>query len=228
MFIIDPVNLTQRVFDDNDQFINSSILSISGKDNHVFISSLQGSMAIDLSDNNRNIRERFRNNIFDNASTGTNYIYSIFKDSRNRIWFATDGNGLTMMENNIFSYYHEKNKIKDDHIYSITEDKSGNIWFSTANAGIYKFDGKTFTNFGLKEGLSDLNISVLKTDNSGNIFVVHKKGLDILDPATENIYYVNSTHGIGTINAEDLGAVAQDLNGNILVNTTTGLLKYTY
>ena len=215
-----------KLFDSNPLFTNASILSISGKGNSLYISSLQGTMRIDLSDSNSDINAAYSYTNFDNSSTGTNYIYSIFKDSRNRTWFATDGKGLSMLENNKFTYYNDKKQIRDDHIYSITEDLQGNIWFSTASAGVYKFDGKQFRNFVESDGLSDLSISSLKTDKAGNIVIVHKKGLDILNPITGNISYVSSNKGITLINAEDLGAITQDPSGNILVSTTNGILSY--
>jgi ligand-binding sensor domain-containing protein len=226
LYILDPHSLQQRVFAENSIFKNSSILSINGRGNDIFVSSLQGSMLVRTRAENRNLQQPYAFVNYDNTSTGTNYIYTIFKDSRNRIWFATDGNGLTMLDRGSFSYYTDKEQIRDDHIYSVTEDRQGNIWFSTAGAGIYKFDGKTFTNFSVNEGLSDLNISVLKTDNKGNIIVVHKTGLDILNPVTGNISYLNSGHGISKINAEDLGAVTQDTAGRVMLSTVDGILSY--
>ena len=226
LFIVDPSSLKYRPFTENPLFINAGILSISSKNNMLYVSSLQGSMAIELDESNKDFLQPYKYANYNSTSTGTNYIYSIFSDSRNRIWFATDGNGLTRLEDNRFTYFHEKNTIKDDHIYSVTEDKKGNIWFSTASAGIYKYDGKTFTNYGMKEGLSDLAISVLKTDRNGNIIIVHKKGLDILNPETGDITYLSSNQAIGSINAEDLGAVATDSAGNILVSTTKGILTW--
>jgi ligand-binding sensor domain-containing protein len=228
LYIVDPQTFRYRAFTENNLFINGGILSVSGKGDQVFVSSLQGSMAVTTESRNKDIMQPYRFVNYNSKSTGTNYIYSIFQDSRNRIWFATDGNGLTLLQDNQFSYFHEKNKIRDDHVYSVTEDQAGNIWFSTASAGIYKYDGKTFINYGLKEGLSDLNISVLKTDRAGHIIIVHKKGLDILNPSTGSISYLDNSQGIGTVNAEDLGAVTQDSSGNIMVNTSNGILTYSF
>lgn len=226
LFIIDPHSLQQRAFTENPVFKNASILSISGKGNTVFVSSLEGTMAIDIRPENINIGKPYRFINYDNSSTGTNYIYAVYKDSRNRVWFATDGNGLTMLQDSVFSYFTKKDQIKDEHVYSITEDRQGNIWFSTASAGIYKYDGKKFTNYSINDGLSDLNISVLKTDNAGNIIIVHKLGLDILNPVTGNISYLNSNQGIAKINAEDLGAVTQDHTGRVMLSTVDGILSF--
>lgn len=227
LFILDPHSLRHRSFTENPAFKNASILSISGKGNTVYVSSLEGTMAITIEPDNININKPCRFINYHNSSTGTNYIYTVYKDSRGRVWFATDGNGLTMLQDNVFSYFTKKDQIKDDHIYSITEDRQGNIWFSTASAGIYKYDGKKFTNYSVSDGLSDLNISVLRTDRSGNIIIVHKMGLDILNPVTGNISYLNSNQGTPKINAEDLGAVTQDNAGRVMVSTVDGILSYT-
>ena len=226
IYILDPVTEKYRILHENSLFENASILSISGKNNAIFASSLQGAMIIELTEANKDISAPYQYKNYDNSSTGTNYIYSIFRDSRNRTWFATDGRGLTMMQQQSFTFFNDNKQIKDDHIYSITEDRKGNIWFSTAGAGIYKYDGRSFTNFQEKDGLSDMSASVLKTDSSGNIIIVHKKGLDILDPETGNISYINNSQGIGTVNAEDLGAVTLNAEGNVMVSTSGGILTY--
>lgn len=226
IYILNPKTEEYRVFTENEIFKNASILSINGRHNSIFASSLQGAMIVTVSEENKDIAEPYKFKNYDNSSTGTNYVYNIFQDSKDRIWFATDGRGLTMLDNNNFTYYNDTKKINDDHIYSITEDKRGNIWFSTASAGLYKFNGKTFRNYVEKDGLSDLTVSALKTDSAGNIIIIHQKGLDILDPATGSITYVNSSQGIGIINAEDLGAITLDTAGNVMVSTKNGILAY--
>ncbi|MFZ1784844.1 MAG: two-component regulator propeller domain-containing protein [Ferruginibacter sp.] len=228
IYIVDPFTFKYRIFKENSLFINSTILSITGNKNNVYVSSLVGLMVIEITAENTDINTLCRFTNYDNVSTGTNYIYNIFKDSKDRIWFATDGNGLTMLKGNHFTYYNDREKIKDNRIYSVAEDRNGNIWFSTASAGIYKFDGKTFTNYGVNEGLSDLKLSVLKIDPSGNIIIVHKKGLDILDPVTGDISYVGGSQGISNINVEDLGAISTDTSGNIMVSTEKGILTYSF
>ncbi|HMJ46233.1 MAG TPA: histidine kinase, partial [Ferruginibacter sp.] len=226
VFILNPRNNEYRKMDDYPDFEKASILSISGRGNAVFISSLQGTLITELGNENKDIRKSIRLTFYDNFETGTNYIYSIFRDSKGRTWFATDGKGLTMLEKGMFSYYNGTGKISDDHVYSITEDKKGFIWFSTGDAGVYKMDGKNFINYGLNEGLSDLDISALRTDSAGNIIIVNKKGFDILNPLTGNISYVNSNMGIGQVNAEDLGAFTQDSAGNVLVSSSLGVISF--
>ncbi|MEO6669469.1 MAG: two-component regulator propeller domain-containing protein [Ferruginibacter sp.] len=226
VFILNPSDFKHRLLKEAGTHTDASILSINGNGNNIFISSLQGSMRVDLGPENKDINNPYDVKDYDNKSTGTDYIYSIFPDSKGRVWFATDGAGLTKLENNRFTYYNNKEQIKDDRIYSVTEDNNGNIWFSTASAGIYQFDGKTFKNYSISEGLSNLKISVLKKDRAGNIIIVNKKGLDILDPVSGNISYLGGNQGVSMINAEDIGAVTTDTSGNVMVSTMKGILTY--
>jgi ligand-binding sensor domain-containing protein len=227
IYVFNPSTGQMRHLDENAVFKNASLLSLSGKDSTIFVCSMQGASSITLSGENKNINAPYSFKGVHNINTGSNYIYSIFKDKKNRVWYGTDGMGLMMEENGQFNYYNDEKLLKDRHIYSITEDNEGNTWFSTASAGIYRFDGKTFTNYGLKEGLSNLDISVIKKINSGHIVIVHKKGLDVMDPVSSQLTYLNSNTGLGTVNADNLGAVTTDPEGNILVTTIDGIVSFT-
>lgn len=226
IFLLNEQTGKYRNINENKLLQNSSVLSITGKDSTVFVSSLEGASSFTLG-NNAAINNKLAYTNFTNISSiGSNYIYDIFKDSKGKIWFATDGKGITVLQDGIFTNYNESNGLKDEVIYSITEDKKGNIWFSTHSSGIYKFDGNKFTNYSKVNGLSDINISAVKTDKTGDVFIVYKKGIDILNPATDQISYINSSQGIKEINVQDLGTVSQDTSGGILVSTLNGILYY--
>jgi ligand-binding sensor domain-containing protein len=226
VFLLDESTGKYRRVIENKLIQNSSVLSISGKDNSVFVSSLEGATAFTLG-NDASLNARFSFYNFTNISSiGSNYIYTIFKDSKSRIWFATDGKGITVLQDDNFINYTAANGLKDEVIYSIIEDLKGNIWFSTHSSGVYKFDGKTFTNYSTANGLSDINISAVKTDKQGNILIVYKKGIDVLDPATGQVSYLNASEGIREINVQDLGAVSQDTAGGVFVSTIDGIIYY--
>jgi len=223
VFILDPQSGSQRSL----QEINlKNVLSISGEGSSVFISSLEGAIRVDTRPANKEINTRYDVRPYDQVTTGSHYIYSIFRDSRKRTWFASDGRGIFMEENGSFNYFNNFPQVKDESVYSITEDRKGNIWFSTAKSGIFKYDGRSFQNFNMLHGLSNLQISALKTNASGNIIVVHKKGLDVIDPSNNLVHYLNSNTGIENINTRDLGAISLDRQGNILVCTVNGVLSY--
>ncbi|MES2849170.1 MAG: two-component regulator propeller domain-containing protein [Bacteroidota bacterium] len=225
VFVLDPFTGKTRQL--KEALPSGSILSITGKGNTVCTAGLEGAIIFELSPINIDINNNYSFTVYNKIETiGSTYIYNVFKDSKNRIWFATDGKGLTMLNNGIYTHYNESNGIKDLHIYSVTEDKKGNIWFGTSNAGVYFFDGKIFANYGIKEGLSSLLISVVRADKQGNIVVVNKEGLDIINPATGNISYINAVQGVTGIN-DALGAVCTDADGNIFIGTSKAIVSYT-
>ncbi len=227
IFVLNPATGENRQLKEVLPSGSNSILSITGNSNTICAAGLEGALVFELTNKNISIKNPYGFTSYNNIENiGSTYIYNAFKDSRGRTWFATDGKGLTMLQNGSFTHYNNKNGIKDNHIYSITEDKQGRIWFSTSNAGIYSFDGKTFTNYTLRDGLSNLAVSSIKTDRQGNIVIVHPSGLDIIHPQTGNISYINGAQGIIDINT-DMGAICSDSSGNIFVATQNGILKYT-
>ena len=197
---------------------NSNILSINGKLGTVWITSLEGivkttMLAVDeLSFTSYNNSEKI----------GSNYVYVIFTDSNNRTWFATDGRGLTKLENGVFTNYGEKEGIKTKVIYGVAEDRKGCIWMNTLNDGLYCYDGKSFTNFSAKNGLSDNNIASLLADKNGNIIAISKKAIDVIDVTTFTIQTFDEDQGIQTINT-DLHSAVLSPAGVLYFSTIDGV-----
>jgi Putative regulator of cell autolysis len=226
IFLMDRNSGSYRKITENKLFDNCSVLSITGRGTAVYVSSLEGAGAFTLAGNN-SLDSRLDYRSFGNISgIGNTYIYSIFKDSRNRIWFATFGRGATVLENGTFTNFNETSGLRDKFVYSIAEDTRGNIWLTTRNAGIYKYDGKKFTNYNSVNGLTDLDLSAIKTDKDGNVMAVHKTGIYLFDAKTSQPSSVNSAQGISEVNVQDLTTVAQDTTGAILISTADGIVSY--
>jgi ligand-binding sensor domain-containing protein len=227
LLILDPQTGKHRLLSENPLLKNASILSIAGNAKTVCVGGFEGVAAIfDIDSGNSNIATRYKFSNYNNIENiGTNYVYSIYKDTRNRTWFAMGEKGLNVLENGRFVHYGKENGLLDDRIFSITEDKKGNIWFNTKSAGIYCYNGKSFKNYSTANGLSDLEIIALKTGPWGNILIVNKKGLDILNVNTGTFSYLNNMQGIADVNLYT-GAVTQDTAFNIAFCTSTGIVVY--
>ena len=209
-------NLTEK-----DGIVNANVLSISGFDCEVWLATLGGVSRVNIED-----KSKFEISNYNKAQgLANNYIYYVFIDSKHREWFATDGHGITMLENGKFTNFSSDAGLKSDVIYSITEDKNGNIWFSTSTEGIYKYDGRNFKNFALAEGIRDLSIAGLTADKLGNMVIVHRKGIDLLNTEIEKITSLGIEAGITELNS-DLNSITQDKKGNIWIGTQKGLIKY--
>jgi len=185
VFIIDAITKEVKHMNAVNDLRTASILSITGNNDHIWITSLEGVWRAQMHSNQL---EQFNTAI----ATGSAYIYYVLEDSKGRVWFATDGKGITVWQNGVYRSFREKEGLYAKVIYSLTEDQNGNIWCNTLNNGIYKYDGKTFTHFGIEQGLPDLNISSISTDVQGNIFCISAKECFIIDASSESIVYVNN------------------------------------
>ena len=221
VIILDPATQQTKVLEEKDGIVNENVLSISGFNCEVWLATLGGVSRINVSKKDQFVIENY-----DRAKgLANNYIYSVFIDSKNREWFATDGQGVTVLDDGNFTTYSTGDGLKSDIVYSITEDKNQNIWFSTSTAGIYKFNGKEFKNYGIQSGIRDLSIASLTVDEQGHIVIVHRKGIDLLNPETEKITNLGVEAGVADLNP-DPNAITKDIKGNIWIGTQHGLIKY--
>ncbi len=203
----------------------ASILSIAGRGDDLWMAGLEGVTKCKIENGEKEIAKLQLIEIDEVERFGRNYIYHIFIDSHDRVWFGTDDQGLIVYDKGKFTTYTNKDGLKSNVIYSITEDPSGNIWFSTLKAGIYRFDGNSFQNYSVSDGLSDLNIFSIASDKYGNIVIVNKHGIDVLDPSTGLFSYYDRATGIEEITA-DLNAISKDKYGNLWIGTEAGIIKY--
>lgn len=226
LFRLNPYTRKLTQYGTSDGLANGNVLSITGVDNEIWLATLGGASRCVLPGGSDLSGARLRFEAFSEASgLGNNFIYSVFADSKKRIWFATDGKGITVRENGTFRNFSSTSGLKSNVIYSISEDKSGNIWFSTSNAGLYKFDEKNFRNYSVSNGLSSQEISSITTANSSGIFIVNKNGIDILDPVSGTVNFIGSEEGVKDINS-DLNAFSVDYIRNLVwIGSPAGIIK---
>ncbi len=225
-FILDAITGKFRKITENKLLSSASVLTITGKDNQVWISSLEGAVYCKLTDKNNNIQEPLVLQEFTTLSgIGTNYIYNTFIDSKNRTWFATDGKGIALYENGKFTNYTTNNGLKSEVIYQVAEDKQGHIWFTTFNAGVVKFDGKQFRHFTKEDGLSDMNLTSIVADNKQNIYLSHKNGIDIINTITNTISYLDNEQGLKNLNT-DLNTITTCTAGDVYFIADNAIYKY--
>ncbi|MCD8167141.1 MAG: hypothetical protein LUE93_14115 [Bacteroides sp.] len=102
-----------------------------------------------------------------NYSTGNNLsnktgVQTIFKDSKNRIWAGTDGNGLHLYDvgKDTFICLNEWLNLPGDGVFSIEEDGRNDLWLGT-NAGLVRLtvpqepEESTFQVYTMRHGLQD-------------------------------------------------------------------------
>ncbi|HRI20357.1 MAG TPA: two-component regulator propeller domain-containing protein [Panacibacter sp.] len=225
LIILDPLTGKHRTIIEDSLLINGSILSISGKNGTIWIASLEGAVSCKATGLGNGIDQKFQcSNYADDKSLGSKYVYDILTDSKNRVWFATDGKGVSLLENDQFIHYNKQDGIQNEVVYKIAEDSQGYLWFSTNTKGIIEYDGTKFKGYGLAQGLTDLNITSLAASGS-YLLAAHKSGIDLVNIHNGNISYLDDEQGLENINT-DPNTFSNDNQGNIYFAAGYTIYKY--
>lgn len=203
-----------------EQLPNGNILNITGQGDQIWLATLGGGTKIDFSK-----PEDYKITHYGKEEgLSTNYIYQVFIDSKGKTWFATDGEGVSLMGDQGFTSL--KKQLSSKVIYGFAEDRNGHIWVNTKEEGLYKYDGEEFVNINDKNGLRDLNITNILADKHGDILVFHDLGIDVYDVNTNQVTRIGESFGIKDQTA-NLNAIARDEKGNIFIGTDQGMIKFT-
>ena len=128
---------------------------------------------------------------YPNASFNPYGIFSVYKDSKDNIWFGTANMGIYLFDGKEISWMYENHLTEipgggDFGIRSMIEDEDGNYWICNAN---YKYtllpydsvnDGLQSINYKRKVGIEniekeDLYFYSMETDHNGNLLMFAKE-----------------------------------------------------
>lgn len=224
-------NAPMTLLDERQGLANNSVLSLEGTGRRVWAATLGGVSEYVLDSENPTQAPFMLRNYRQANGLGANFIYSAFSDSRRRIWFGTDGQGISMLDKDSISQFKSAVTRSNDSlplhaIYSFAEDRSGNIWFTTAKDGLFSFNGRYFQRYEYADGLKGKGVALIRTDTAGLILLAHRNGLDLLDPAGTRFFHFEEAAGL-TDFEPNLNASATDRSGHIWIGTSGGLWRYT-
>lgn len=155
------------------------------------------------------------------------YIRSIFQDSKGNLWFGTIGEGVVRYDVKTLTYFSTPDGFINNTVYAINEDKNGNMWLGT-DQGVYKYDGKTFRNYNQKDGLSHLDITRkgILVDRMGTIWVGTHAGVFRYDPIADSKGEPSFSlfQELPPIN---IAGIMEDRSGNIwFASSNKGVFRY--
>lgn len=218
LYLLDTVSGKVQRFDEKAGLPNANVISIAVNRDSVWLATL-GGIAMGSPDE----KGHFSFTDYSRSGAGRGFVYCVYRDLLNRIWFGTDGNGLVMYDGQFHTVHIPGNKGRV--IYSIVADYAGHIWFSTQQDGLFHFDVQANKALSVAEGIRSNEISSLSVDHRGNIIVIHGKGIDLIDPVKFTIHPIGADAGIEAIEPT-LNAVAKDAIGGVWIGTTEGLLRF--
>ena len=163
----------------------------------------------------------------DDNTLVSQYIRSIFQDSKGIFWFGTVGEGIVRYDEKTLTYFSNPDGFINNSVFAINEDKNGNLWFGT-DQGISKYDGKVFKNYNQKDGLNHIDISRkgILIDKSGTIWVGTHGGVYRYDPFADIIGSQSFSlfQQLPPINIAD---IMEDKSGNIwFASSNKGVFRY--
>lgn len=155
------------------------------------------------------------------------YIRSIFQDSKGNLWFGTIGEGVVRYDVKTLTYFSTPEGFHSKSVFAINEDKKGNLWFGT-DQGVYKYDGKTFRKYNEKDGLNHIDISrkSILVDKLGAIWIGTHGGVYQYDPSADRKggQCFSLFPLLPSIN---VAGIMEDKNGNIwFASSDKGAFRY--
>lgn len=209
---------------DIPQLDNENVINITGTDDRLWISgSLNGVAEVTypgpFTKKMSLIRQHNKR-----SGVGSNYVYNLFPDRRGRIWMATDGGGICMYSQGVYSHWDSSSGFTSSVVYSTTQDGMGNIWVSTLSKGLFQFDGNRWTQLSREQGLQDVNVATLASNATGQIVAVQSKGIDVWYPFSRQFRNYNRRPGINIDSTSStLNLYAKDNAGNVYIPFERGL-----
>ncbi|MCU0380708.1 MAG: histidine kinase [Chitinophagaceae bacterium] len=202
---------------------NSHILSIAGKGREVWISGLNGIARYNIFEGYGLNSQPVFTNYSKRSGIGSDYVYQVFIDSRNRVWFCTDGAGLACMEDNQIRSFADSPGLKSSVVYGMTEGPEGTLWFNTLESGIVQYDGRKFTAFYNLPGNQGGSVSSILS-NGEQLAIMHKRGLELLDIHSGRSIHYGRNNGINRPQV-NLNVMALDAEGSVWIGMDPGIIQ---
>lgn len=140
---------------------------------------------------------RFKNylaDIRDTAALHSDWISSIFEDSKNRLWFGSDPEGPYILNRATGEFYnynlHAGTENKINGIWHFTEDKNGVVWIA-GHDGLYRLNEttNTFENYNTKLGFAKNTIpGWLAIDTENNFWIGTNSGMKFYNQQEKKLY----------------------------------------
>ncbi len=112
-------------------------------------------------------------------------IFSVYEDGQNKIWLATNGGGVNIIDSRSIIFLRKENGLSSDIVYSILPDNAGNLWFSTFD-GLSRYDirDSNLINYNTDQGLTsdEFNKASAYKAPDGKLYFGGINGLNVFNP----------------------------------------------
>ncbi|MFT3744548.1 MAG: two-component regulator propeller domain-containing protein [Pyrinomonadaceae bacterium] len=166
------------------------------------------------------------------ADSASPLVSTIMQDREGKFWLGTPKRGLLKFDRRTEAF-EQFAKDQGYLIQSIAEDRSGNLWFGTSK-GLHRFDRSsrslTLYPFGPNTGgrLPGQNVWLVFSDSRGMIWISTNQALSRFDPESQRFTNFEPKQNDPTAlrRGFEVGAIAEDKNGDLWMGSDAGLAKY--
>jgi ligand-binding sensor domain-containing protein/serine phosphatase RsbU (regulator of sigma subunit) len=182
---------------------------------HLWIGTLDGLVEYDIH-NNRYIATHTQGN-----GLAGNDITALYADTSGDLWIGSRSKGLTRRHQGKFSII---TQIKSLTPTCITGDRRGNIWIGTESRGVLKLQGDSIRQYSVSDGLLANLVNLLVCDKDNNMYVGTNRGLNKIDPLTNQIFtFTRRTGFVGIETKNNAGYI--DRHGMLWFGTANGAIR---
>lgn len=156
----------------------------------------------------------------------TEYVTTVYVDSKDRVWLGYTGNGLQCFSAGRLTVPFKDSSLSAATVLSITEDRLGNIWAGAFGDGLYVFDGQKVKNVQVNDGTNSDSPLSLAADKENKIWFGTNRGIDCFDPVTMQFRHYGKKRGFNGVET-NINAITTDLSGDLWFGCLTGALRLT-
>ncbi len=202
-----------------------TIMSMAMSSAEIWIATLEGVVSFPAGKNILSEPKEPFTLLKDPWQSNLHFVFQVYVDSKDRTWFATDGNGAFCVKGSRVMHFAGTDSLRLRKVYSVCEDHRGHLWFNTPDLGLVEFDGSAYKQLQVADGLGNLNIASLWPAGTGDIVMAHTKGIDVMEPDRRHFMYYAEEIGAKKIEP-GLNAIAADRDHNVYVGCRDVLFKY--
>ncbi len=224
IFCLDPDSGRKLRLTEQDGLTNGSIFSIDGYADRIWLATLGGIVEI------HNVGDVFRSgnidfiNLQNQKGLDANFFMSVFVDSRDRVWFGTDGQGVNVLEDEVVTNLLYEGDLPIRTVYCFAEDTTGRIWMGSAQDGLVWYEDTLYGQYIMDNNLTSSVISSIAVDPSGDVILVHEAGIEKLNHPTGAIQSMGTDIPL-QLEEPAMNAIYGDEEG-ILIGGSNQLISY--
>lgn len=216
-----------KIFENGKGFISEHVYSILDKsENEIWVGTEHALNVFNKKSlTNKELKIEANGMIFNTKGC----VRVIYKDSKNRIWIGTPGEGLALLHNDtlvskIFKSNQENpSSISSNIIYSVYESDKGVIYIGTDNGlNIYNEDTGSFAHINTADGLVNDVVYGILEDGDNNIWLSTNEGISCFNPILRSFRNYNVEDGLQA-NEFNSGAYYKDDEGNLYFGGINGI-----